>query len=246
MHRLFLPLCWPLLAGTLFLTGCANEQPASRGMARLDTNRDGYVSQGEAASMPVLARNYARVDLNRDGRISENELLQAQEARSSRRAQGGNAAMSSSAVPTGASPRMSPTGPTSAATASSGGRTGQGFAQMDANGNGVLTRDEVSGRFAEKFDQVDLNSDSFVTLEEVQLAMQQRGSRRGASSGRQSGSTASMPSQEELYIDEQDLAVENYETTLVAPDGTAGPSSAPPPQDMSLRVDEEGYFVPGN
>lgn len=242
----------PLLAAGLGLSGCAKETGGSRAMTRLDLNRDGYVSQSEAAKMPVLAKNYTRVDVDRDGRISEVELLQAQQVRASRRTQGGGtypdagySTQTASAPPANRPAR-------SGGAAGSSGRMEQAFAQMDINGNGVLTSDEVTGRFAEKFEQVDANGDSFVTMEEVQIAMQQRGSRSGSGSGsrRGGGNTAPMPPDADLYIQEEDLAVENYETILVAPDGSSAaarePSSDLPPSDVSLRVDEEGYFVPGN
>ena len=70
-----------------------------------------------------------------------------------------------------------------------GGRGGGGgnFAdrmkQMDADGDGKLSREEMPERMQERFDQMDSNSDGFLDEEEMQ-ALGQRGGGRGGQRGR--------------------------------------------------------------
>ena len=47
------------------------------GFAKLDKNKDGYISKEEAASEPELSKNFAKWDMNNDGRINRAEYLAA-------------------------------------------------------------------------------------------------------------------------------------------------------------------------
>jgi hypothetical protein len=45
--------------------------------AKLDANKDGYISAAEAAADPALARDLAKFDLNNDGKLNRAEYLGA-------------------------------------------------------------------------------------------------------------------------------------------------------------------------
>ena len=45
---------------------------------KLDQNRDGYVSRGEAAANGNISRVFLKADMNRDGRLDEDEFAKAQ------------------------------------------------------------------------------------------------------------------------------------------------------------------------
>ena len=45
--------------------------------AKLDTNKNGYISKAEAAADPVLSKDFDRFDRNHDGRLNRAEYLAA-------------------------------------------------------------------------------------------------------------------------------------------------------------------------
>jgi len=47
------------------------------GFARLDKNKDGYISQAEAKGNAELAKNFAKWDMNNDGKVNRAEYLAA-------------------------------------------------------------------------------------------------------------------------------------------------------------------------
>ena len=47
------------------------------GFAKLDKNKDGYISKAEAKDEPELAKNFDKWDLNNDGKINRAEYLAA-------------------------------------------------------------------------------------------------------------------------------------------------------------------------
>jgi EF-hand domain pair len=47
------------------------------GFARLDKNKDGYISKAEAKGEPELTKNFDKWDLNNDGKINRAEYLAA-------------------------------------------------------------------------------------------------------------------------------------------------------------------------
>ena len=53
------------------------------------------------------------------------------------------------------------------------------FAQMDANNDGKLSKDEAKGPLSEKFSEIDTNSDGFISKEELKNAPKpERGGQR--------------------------------------------------------------------
>ena len=47
------------------------------GFAKLDKNKDGYISQAEAKGNAELAKNFAKWDMNNDGKVNRAEYLAA-------------------------------------------------------------------------------------------------------------------------------------------------------------------------
>ena len=47
------------------------------GFAKLDKNKDGYISKAEAKGEPELVKNFAKWDMNNDGKINRAEYLAA-------------------------------------------------------------------------------------------------------------------------------------------------------------------------
>jgi hypothetical protein len=55
----------------------ATAPAASEAFRRLDTNRDGFLSEAELRSAEASRFNWMAIDRNRDGRISESEFTTA-------------------------------------------------------------------------------------------------------------------------------------------------------------------------
>jgi hypothetical protein len=58
-----------ILAGTAF----AGDEVPEKSFSELDTNKDGYLTQGEAAVDDTLIAHFVEVDTNRDGVLSMTE-----------------------------------------------------------------------------------------------------------------------------------------------------------------------------
>jgi Ca2+-binding EF-hand superfamily protein len=143
--------------------------------ARVDSNRDGAITQDEAQALRGKARGamrqprradparraqlFERLDLNRDNMISRDEWARAEalraERRAARAAQGG--------------PRM----------AMRGRMGGAMLRAADANGDNRITLQEAETAALQRFDRVDLNRDGQVTPAERQQARQQMMQARG-------------------------------------------------------------------
>ena len=141
--------------------------------ARIDTNRDGFITMAEAQAVRGQARGqrmnraerrmdparraqaFERLDANRDNVISRDEWARAQEARSQRIAQRGQGA---------GMQRMR-----------GQGRMGGGMMlrMADADRDQRVSLQEATNAALQRFDRVDLNRDGRVTREERQQARQQ-------------------------------------------------------------------------
>ena len=64
--------------GKLSKTEAANaSRSETSGFAKLDKNKDGYISKAEATGNKTLSGNFAKWDMNNDGRINRGEYLAA-------------------------------------------------------------------------------------------------------------------------------------------------------------------------
>lgn len=122
-------------------------------MAGLDANGDGAIDRSEAAKAPRLAENFDRLDANKDGRIGADERPQ----------HGGRQGGMHGGMPGGK------------------GRGGERMAQLDKNGDGRFSRDELAGheRALQNFTAIDANKDGFLTRDEMKAHHQAaRGERK--------------------------------------------------------------------
>ena len=97
----------------------------------LDANGDGQVSRAEVANHPRLAERFDQLDANQDGALSAEEVRVAR-----------------------------------------GPGHGPGAARIDTNGDGLIDRVEAGShpRLAERFDQLDANKDGVLSREELRAA----------------------------------------------------------------------------
>ena len=64
--------------GKLSKTEAANASRSDdSGFAKLDKNKDGYISKAEAKGNAELAKNFGKWDMNNDGRVNRGEYLAA-------------------------------------------------------------------------------------------------------------------------------------------------------------------------
>ncbi|UUR07529.1 EF-hand domain-containing protein [Sphingomonas glaciei] len=146
-------------------------QRARTMFARVDTNRDGFITQAErqavrgqmrqrmtrAADPARRAEMFARLDTNRDNMISRDEWTRAEALRGQRGAEGRRGGMGGQ--------RMAMRG-----------RMGGAMLRMaDTNRDQRISLAEAETAALQRFDRVDLNRDGRVTREERQQARQQRG-----------------------------------------------------------------------
>lgn len=127
-------------------------QPGAR-HATIDANGDGVIDRSEAAKAPRLAENFDKLDANKDGRIGADERPQ----------HGGRQGGMHGGMPGGK------------------GRGGERMAQLDKNGDGRFSRDELAGheRALQNFTAIDANKDGFLTRDEMKAHHQAaRGERK--------------------------------------------------------------------
>jgi Ca2+-binding EF-hand superfamily protein len=139
--------------------------------ARVDSNRDGFVTQAEAQAFRGAARaerqnkrgerresRFARLDANRDGSISRDEFF-ARADRGERR-----------------TARLERRGQRGGMMARLGGKR---FERIDADKDGRISLAEVTTQRLRAFDRADANRDGRLTREERQAIRAERQARRG-------------------------------------------------------------------
>lgn len=116
-------------------------------LARLDTDKDGFLSLDEAKAHPRLAERFAEIDTDKDGKLTRDEL-HAGKGKHGKRGDHHGAKGWGDKTPAE--------------------RAAHKLAKYDSNNDKMLTRDEVEGhRFAEKFAEIDADKDGKLTLEEI-------------------------------------------------------------------------------
>src|SRR5471032_2921046 len=87
--RLGVALIFTALYGNVAAQPAAANEPAHKKpnphFARLDANKDGFLSYQEARADKEAARSFALYDENRDGRLSEDEFLKLKAAQARHR-----------------------------------------------------------------------------------------------------------------------------------------------------------------
>jgi len=143
-----------VLLGCLALvpaTALAADEPARAApgerWAALDTDGDGAVSLAEAeAGAPGFARNFGRFDADSDGRVTREEMHNAREA--------GRAQAQARAEERWQAADTNGDGSIDLAEAQTGmPRAAQNFGRIDADNNGLLSRDEMRGAMRERHAQ---------------------------------------------------------------------------------------------
>ncbi len=144
------------LAGTTIAgAACAQTAPeapraAPRGMARADGDGDGRVSKAEYNARADA--RFARMDKNGDGQLSADEMAPRREM---------------------AAPPAAPAGTDTATPAPAAPMRSRMFERLDANHDGMVSRDEYHAQVAERFDRLDANHDGFLDQSEM-TAMRDR------------------------------------------------------------------------
>lgn len=151
--------------------------------ARVDTNRDGFVTQAEAQSAPTVTREqrqanrgerranrggnrearFAALDTNGNGSISRDEFFARRGGQGADRAERQAARAERRAQRGGQGLRFG----------------GRGFERMDSNQDGRVSLAEATASRLQRFDRIDTNRDGRLTREERQAARAQRRATRG-------------------------------------------------------------------
>lgn len=151
--------------------------------ARVDANRDGFITQTEAQTAREAVRGqrverrgvrqgqrgehraalFARLDADGNGAISREEFTAPRA-----RAEGGEARGHRRAARMARHGQRGPRGGMGA------GFGGQGFTQMDADRDGRVSLAEATRFRMERFDRVDANDDGRITREEIQAVRAER------------------------------------------------------------------------
>jgi len=130
--KIILTLTAASLAAASFLVLADPGSHGGRGLERLkaaDTNGDGMISRQEAATLPRIAKNFDAIDTNRDGQVTTEELHafhKQQRADHWKRLDTDGDGRVSKAEAQANAPRLF-----------------ERFNQLDANGDGFLTPDEL-------------------------------------------------------------------------------------------------------
>lgn len=124
-----------------------------------DTNQDGFLSLDEikAAHDGRMAEKFSEMDTDGDGLLSKEELKASRESMREKFAD-------KREKPAGEQERPDPH---------------KMFQRMDANESGSLSKDEVKGRLAKAFDDIDSNGDGELTPEELKAFHESKRNERG-------------------------------------------------------------------
>ena len=151
------------------------------GFAKLDKNKDGYISQAEAKGQSELTSNFAKWDMNNDGRINRAEYLAAMAKHDTGRAVDkvtgkDNKDRSASAGASADKPLdgKNADGKVSKKEAANASRSdSSGFAKLDKNKDGYISQAEGKrqAELAANFAKWDLNNDGKLNRAEYLAAM---------------------------------------------------------------------------
>ncbi|WP_086606433.1 EF-hand domain-containing protein [Erythrobacter donghaensis] len=135
--------------------------------ARGDIDKDGAVTLAELNTR--LDQRFQKIDANGNGQLEQAEMQAAREQHRAKRAERREARGAEMADKRGGERRGG---------MRSEGR-GEGRGQIDANGDGVITRAEFGAKALARFERADANKDGVVTAEERAAMREARKARRG-------------------------------------------------------------------
>ena len=150
---------------SLALAGTAIAAPPQSPRGDLDKN--GEVTLAEVNAR--LDQRFKAIDTNGNGQLEQAEMQAAREQHRAKRAERREARGAEMADKPGGERR--------------GGKRGEGRGeargQIDANGDGVITRAEFGAKALARFERADANKDGVVTAEERAAMREARKARRG-------------------------------------------------------------------
>lgn len=159
--------------------GDSQRFPLPAFFRQLDSNNDGRLSKEELAK---AADKFADLDENGDGQLDPRELMGPPPNFAG--GPGGNPEMRRPGIEGRPNPEGRP----------ADGGPGQFFAQLDKNGDGKLSKEEVPERMREFFGRLDKDGDGFLSAEEMRDAANRR---PGANRPEGDGNRSRRPAAEE-------------------------------------------------
>jgi hypothetical protein len=175
-------------AGALGLVFAATAFAAPQGpRARFDPT----AAVTRADTLAMASQRFNRIDTNKDGMIDAAEMAAHQDTMQERRSQrmaaravarADEAAAETTDAATDAATAARREARAKLAKARAEARSAQaeyGFAMRDADGNGMITRDEFTAPALKRFDRADADADGVVTPEERTKMREGRRARRG-------------------------------------------------------------------
>jgi hypothetical protein len=155
-----------ILTGGLLSVALAGTALAGPMGARADIDKNGQLTRTELTNH--IDQRFKAIDANGNGQIETAEMQAAKQERQAKRAER-REARSGEAIGKRSGERRGE---------NRGGRHADKRGQIDANGDGVISRDEFGARALKRFDRADANSDGVVTQEERATMREARKARR--------------------------------------------------------------------
>ena len=155
-----------ILTGGLLSVALAGTALAGPMDAPADLNKDGQLTKAELTTH--LDQRFKAMDSNGNGQLETAEMQAAKQERQAKRAERREARSGEAVGKRSGEKRGEQRG------AKRGGQRGQ----LDANGDGVITRAEFGARALARFERADANSDGVVTQDERTAMREARKARR--------------------------------------------------------------------
>jgi hypothetical protein len=156
-----------ILTGGLLSVALAGTALAGPMGARADIDKNGQLTKAELTTH--LDQRFKAIDANGNGQIEAAEMQAAKQERQAKKAER-REARSGDAVGKRSGENRGE---------HRGGKHAGKRGQIDANGDGIISRAEFGARALARFDRVDANSDGVLTQEERAAMKEARKARRG-------------------------------------------------------------------
>jgi hypothetical protein len=156
-----------ILTGGLLSVALAGTALAGPMGKRADLDNNGQLTKAELTTH--LDQRFKAIDANGNGQIETGEMQAAKQERQAKRAERRETRSGDAVGKRSGEHRGEGRG---------GKHTGM-RGQLDANGDGVISRDEFGTRALKRFDRADANSDGILTQEERAAVKEARKARRG-------------------------------------------------------------------